>query len=200
MYTQLTTDIPDNDTALDLVRKYSFYDLYWILTTKIFGKYGQGSTRAEAELAKIILLKVAFNGQMPDNRMGLSFYQYGAKKWVITMNEYLRDTQPNPECIATGHDRHVLRIARFFNPYLRSFDDIYCKILCRVCKNWILWNFNEVAGQMQQCLNSGRNTKQESFAIHVMRDLIGEFPEYNSLVMHLVKERQWEEIYGDGNN
>lgn len=165
-----------------------------MLTTRIFNDYGQGSLRAEAELSKMLMLEVLYNGELPRDKRALGFYQYGTKKFFITMNEYLRDTEENPPCIAAGHDRHVMRIASFFNPYMNTFDKTFVKILCRVCSDSILWNFNEFVGQMEQCLKSKRGSQQERFAIQVMRDMIMEYPEYKSLVMYLVKDRQWQEI------
>jgi hypothetical protein len=186
--------VPDNETALGLVRRYSFYDLYFLLGNEIFHGYGQGSLRAEGEITKMLMLEVLFNGEVPTDGRALGLYQYGTKKNFITMNEYLRDTEENPTCFATGHDRHVLKLATFFNPFPRSFDNTFTKILCRTCADWILWNFNEFVGQMQQCLESKMGSRTATFAIKVMSDLLEHFPEYNSLIMTLVKERQWEEI------
>ena len=84
MYTQLTTNVPDNKAALELTKRYTFYDLYWVLTTRIFNDYGQGSLRAEAELSKMLMLEVLYNGELPRDKRALGFYQYGTKKFFIT--------------------------------------------------------------------------------------------------------------------
>ena len=194
LYAQLTEDMPTNESSIQLIQRYSFYDLYWLLTTKVFGRYGQGSTRAEAELAKILMVEEVFRGFLPMDDSCLSFYQFGPKKMFIAINEMRRITQNNPQCLAAGHDRHVKRYGAHFNPFAKRYDDTFSRIICLKSKDWIKWNFNEYVGQVQQCLRSGKGTSGEKFAMEVFTDLLSEYPCYNTLVMTLVTELQWNGI------
>ena len=56
VYTQLSTNIPDNSSALKLLSLHNFYELYWILTNNIFKTYGMSSLMAEAELTKLLMI------------------------------------------------------------------------------------------------------------------------------------------------
>lgn len=192
--------MPDNKSTLELMRCHTFYDLYWILITYIFGKYGQGSLRAEAELSKMLILPILYeDSHIGHNDDCTALYQFGRKKLYIVLNEMARNNGvKNPACIATGHDRHVKRFAEHFNPYL-GFSEKFTKILCQIADDWILWNFNEFVGQLQQCIKSTKNSAKERFALAVLGDLIYKHEEYNSLVMTLVNKRQWKSLT-DANN
>ena len=153
----------DNESALGLIRYHSFYDLYWLLATKIFLGYGQNSLRAEAEMSKLLLIPLLYkDGLITHDNECTGIYQFGKKKLYIVLNKMSReDYNQNPKCIATGHDRHVKKFAAYFNPY-RGFADTFTKILCQVADDWILWNFNEFVGEIQQCLSSSQGSKQRS--------------------------------------
>ncbi len=191
LYRQLTTNLPTNDSALELLRYHSFYDLYWLMTTNIFGTYGVGSSRAEAELAKMMLLPVTFGGKVPhDTNSWISIYQSGRKKVFITLNEFLRETTVAPKCIAAGHDRHVKKLATLFSPYNPSQNNSWIMFLCQTSSDWVLWNLNEYVGQLQQCLRSGKGSRGEQFAVKVFTDLLNEYPDYQSLVQKMVSNKR----------
>ena len=202
LYMQLSTYIPDNKTQLRLLERFNFYDLYWLMTTKIFGRYGQGSLRAEAEISKMLLVSVLFDERKIGHGEGCTaLYQFGWKKLYIVMNEMARTCETlNPKCIATGHDRHVMRFAQFFNPYGKKHETTFAKVLCQIADDWILWNFNEFVGELQQCLKGKEGSKKEEFAIAVLRHLIRDYPIYSSLIMTLVREGQWNRIKRDLTN
>jgi len=194
LYTQVATDIPNNEAALDLMTCNSFYDLYFTMTDYIFHDYGQGSLRAEAELAKMLLLPL-FASEGDPLELGneyLGLYQFKAKKWYLVQNEMLRVIGGNnPVCRATGHDRHVHTFAKLFNPYGKRNLHKFTRMLCQVIDDWVRWNFNEFLGELEQCLQSREGSRKSRFAIAVLRDLVQEYPQYTSIVMSLVKERQW---------
>lgn len=191
LYTQLTTNLPDNESALQILRTYSFYDLYFLLTDRVFRKYGQGSVRAEAEIAKMLLVQTVFDdGFIPHDDSCTALYQFGKKKQYIVLNEMLRDNGSRPKCVATGHDRHVIKFAQHFNPY-DGYSDMYVRAVCKVSKDWILWNLNEFVGQLQQCLKAKVGSNQEVFALHVLKELLDNYPEYRSIIMTLVREKQY---------
>ena len=77
---------------------------------------------------------------------------------------------------------------------LFRFANTFPKILCQVADDWILWNFNEFVGEIQQCLSSSQGSNREVFALAVFSDLLQEHTDYNSLVMTLISKRQYEEI------
>lgn len=191
LYQQLTQRIPDNKAALELLRKYNFYKLYWILEEKIFRRYGQQSQRAEAELSKMILLEVMFdyNTESVSNNM-VYIYEMGRKKAYIIDNEMARMGEKDPECYATGHDRHVINCASYFNPYMGK-DMAFVRLLCRYAKDWIKWSFNEITGQIHQGLQSTKGSSEERFSIHIYADMLKTFPQYKYLLMEMVKEKKY---------
>jgi len=191
--------MPDNKSSLELLRGYNFYELYWIMTTKIFGRYGQGSLRAEAEIAKMLMISLYYtDGTIRDDDSFASFYQFGKKKLFIVLNEMARTKgEENPSCRATGHDRHVKKFSTFFNPY-EKFDDVFTRILCQNAEDWILWSFNEIVGELQQCLRAKKDTAKSNFAISVLGDLFDNHPQYKGIVMALVKKWQWDRIRTTG--
>lgn len=197
LYTQLATKIPNNETALDLLRGNSFYDVYFDLAENIFHRYGQGSLRAEAEIVKIMCLAL-YEVEDDPLRMSdiyLGLYQFKSKKWFIVQNEMGRIIGgDNPTCRATGHDRHVRTFAKLFNPFPDEHLEKFTRILCKLVDDWIRWNFNEFVGQLEQCLQAKKDSSQHMFAIAVLGELVMDYPQYKRHVMSLVKKGQWTEI------
>ena len=203
LYTQLSTNMPDNVSSLELLRNNSFYDLYWIMTSKIFNKYGQSSLRAEAEIFKVVMVPIVYReGHLPRDNSPAALYQLGKKKLYIVLNEVARARNKgdrNPACIATGHDRHVKKFSKFFTPY-ENFNDRFTRLLCQLANDWIKWNFNEIVGELQQCLKARRYTAKNNFAIHVVRDLVVKYPQYKNMMMSFVTSWQWKEITATSTN
>ena len=196
VYTQLTTNIPDNSSALKLLSLHNFYELYWILTNNIFKTYGMSSLMAEAELTKLLMIQVLFDGMLPSKTELLGFYQVGVKKVAIVDNEIVRyNNASNDVSRVTGNDRHVRRFCSYFNPYKQDkVDDLlYTKIVCQESPEWVKWNLNEIIGEIMQSLRS-KVERKHTFGLQVLISFLLSSTGYENLVMALVTEKQWGNI------
>lgn len=181
LYAQLTTNVPTNEHSLALVRHISFFEYYEILSD-MFRPYGMYSQRAEAELAKMILIKVVYKNSPPATHDLLGFYQVKTKKFLITLNEYSRDTSSKPHCEAAGQDTHVEDLANLFAPQGLPANPGFPRILCTTTKDWIRWNLNEITGEMKQCLNSEPNSRRYKFALRTLADVMISNPHYEDVI------------------
>lgn len=194
LYTQLSTNVPTNETCLALVRGMSFYELYYLLTNKIFTKYGMHSMSAEAEISKILIIKVMYNNSIPANDDLLGMYQCDFKKFIISLNEYNRDTMTNPHCVAAGQDRHVTSLAQQFAPEGLLTTPSFPRIVCARSKDWIRWNLNEIAGELTQSIHSNDATRRGRFAAATLIDVLLYNPEHAIIVRRILKPKQWHAL------
>ena len=185
LYAQLTTNVPTNEHSLKLVKHLSFFEYYNILSD-MFKPYGMYSQRAEAELAKMILIKVVYNNSPPANHDLLGFYQVKEKKVLITLNEYSRDTSNNPHCEAAGQDVHVEDLANLFAPKGLPPNPGFPRILCSRTNSFVRWNLNEITGELKQGLNSKNNPRRYKFALRTLADVMTSNPNYRDIIEGLL--------------
>ena len=107
------------------------------MTYNIFWGHGMYSQSAEADISKILLLKL-FGESLPTRIQYLAWYQMGFKKADIVAGEMLHQTETNPACPGTGIDTHVKKFAKIFNllPLNPHNLILFERILTKRSKDW----------------------------------------------------------------
>ena len=184
MYWQLTKKIPTNESSLQVMSQMNFYQAYFTMANQIFSRYGIGSTRAEAEICKVVMTQLIWleEKRIPTNEEFLGFYQVGPKKMFITMNEMRRESEDeNPICLSVGADRHVHTfVGLVTNPlgFTKQDQYIFVRWYCQSAPQYVLWNLNEIWGYTMQCLAAGKGSKAEQYALNVLSDVFKAYPMY----------------------
>ena len=193
LYCRVGLNIPDNKVALKLFQQHNFYDLYWILC-HVFQGFGMNSQRAEIHLSSIVVIETMFGGQVPMDHSLFAVYQCGRKKVNIILNEIVRNNEESGSCIASGNDRHVNQVGKWFNPYDKNTDDLFTMLLCHNSKDYIKWVFNEMVGELRQAMRATEGSERNRFGVNCYVDLLSSYPEYSGLVQMMSLPKHWNQV------